>query len=119
MIDKERPFSPEAKKIPLFPSSRDLVIIDGQFMQCISADSEGASFVLLEDKSKGIHISPEEWTQYKYTAPPKNVISARGLVEKGLMTNEQLDQVYWGPEENKHPHLKKTVTFFGTYTKKK
>lgn len=115
----KQPSSPEIRMMPPFPATLDLVVIDGQFMQCISADpKDGVSFVLLGDRSKGINITSEEWEKYEYEAPPGNVIDARGLVEEGLMTDEQLEQVYWGPEEDGHPLLKEVVTFFGTFTKR-
>lgn len=120
MNNKDNPSPLEAKESPPVPNSRDLVLIDGQFAQCCAGSSGGViTFRLLENQSEGIRISPEEWSQYEYQEPSADMICARQLVEKGLMSEEQLGKVFWGPGEEKNPYLKGVVTFFGTYTKKK
>ena len=116
-MDKERPFSPETKKIPPIPSRLDLILIDGKFAQCKGGDIDmGVTIMFIEDKSS-VRISPEEWTKYTYEAPPKNMHFGSDLVENGLMNEEQLQRVHWGPEQEEYPELRGQVRFFGTYNK--
>lgn len=79
----------------------------------------GVTLNLIENKTRDFFISPGEWMDYEYAKPPLDVNVAEDLVEKKLMSEDQLSKIYWGPEEKDHPDLKGQVAFFGTYTKKK
>jgi hypothetical protein len=113
----EKPASLEAGVLPPYPGTQDLVLIDGKYAQCVSADKYRVVFYLLDDSAE-LFIEPEEWAKYDYKKPEGDVIDAGGLMKKGLMSKEQLEKVNWGSEEKKHPELKELVTFFGAYAKK-
>ncbi len=102
------------EKIPR-PETRDLIILDGRFAQYGGGDQY--IFIRFIDDNSKIVISAEDWNNFSYEKPPKEIFLAKHLVEQNLMTEEELQKVYWGPEQKVHPYLKGEVGFFGSYKK--
>ncbi|MBD3327701.1 hypothetical protein GF340_00170 [Candidatus Peregrinibacteria bacterium] len=117
-MNKERPFSPEIKESPPVPGTLDLILINGKLAQCKGGNIDmGVTVMYVDDKSSR-RISPEEWSQYDYEAPPLGSRTAQSLVENGLMNSEQLQKVHYGREQDELSHLRGLVKFFGAYTKR-
>ncbi len=119
MKEQQKNFSEhqEQNKETPRPETRDLILIDGRFAQ-YGGGAQRIFIRFIDDNSKAV-MTEEAWNKYSYEKPPKEIFLAEQLVENGLMTKEQLEKVYWGPEQETNPCLKGEVGFFGIYKSEK
>jgi hypothetical protein len=119
MTEKQKDFleSLENNKKTPRPETRDLILIDGRFAQ-YGGGYQKIFIRFIDDNSKVV-ITEEDWNKYFYEKPPQGIFLVGQLVENGLMTKEQLEKVYWGPEQETNPRLKGEVGFFGIYKSEK
>ena len=103
--------SPEGQ----LPELLDIVKIDGKWAQVKSGGGETSLVLFLED-NQGADIN---WSEYQLTRTFNSL--PVGTVEQVFgekFSEEELDNVRWGPEQEQTPALKKQVRVFGEFVKK-
>lgn len=94
------------------PGLLDIVEIDGRLAQVYVRNNKVG---FLDERARGHQELYEiNWCNYEHT-PAEKIISVSLLLEKGMISTEEYESVYWGSEQKKHPHLKGEVTYFGSY----
>jgi hypothetical protein len=108
----ERFRSPEQKEQIPRPHTLDVVKIDGRWAQIKSS-----RMVKFLDNSS---IEDIDWDDYRMVKDfgGRTVGDILKFLGEALSENE-IENIHWGPEAKKHPDLKMYVSAFGEYVKKR
>jgi|GEM_PF-6393960 len=91
------------------PEPLDIIQVDGRWGQ-VKGNSQPTTIKWLDDNSfENIDLG-------KY----RKIEQFSGITVKKMrdeFTETELENVWWGSEQEKHPHLKLLVTVFGRYVK--
>ncbi len=90
MEDKE--IGNNAEKIPL-PGTLDLVLVDGEWYQCISVGVGYATLVSIENREKTIKINNFDY--YLYQSPKEHLVTVNDLIREGYLDKSLLSSIHW------------------------
>jgi hypothetical protein len=94
------------------PALLDVVKLDGRWAQVRG----GGGAILFLDNGEA---RPIEWGNYRMVRSFGASQAIDFVQEQGeRFTDEEIERVHWGPEEERHPELKKQVRVFGEYVSK-
>lgn len=95
------------------PDVGDVVRLDGRWAQVFSGPEESYVSYLDDGSTETVH-----WADYELT---RRLGSHVMLVQQQehAFTDEELERVRWGSEQEKTPHLKGEVRVFGEFTRRK
>ncbi len=93
------------------PNMLDIVQIDGKWFQVIISGKVVKSL----DSGKEENI---DWDLYELVEKINLPVGAVIKLKKGEFSDKQIQMIRWGPEDVRHPYLKKNVKVFGFFRKK-
>jgi hypothetical protein len=89
------------------PNTLDIVSIDGRLAQT------NGSLITYLDNGKSEFV---DWDQFILTKKANATVGE--LKKLGAISEEELQKIHWGPEQETYPHLREEVNFFGEYRKR-